>query len=397
MKIHFLSLLLVATTALASSGTDGANPATSHPERRTLLGDESSYRNQVDNSRGKQVFRVDHIGDSSVRKGLLLYDDLQRRSLLGDLLGGGDSTSIENYNDNSKHSKTMNSHGNTHTTITKIHKAKGSSETADRWNPHDFFDHRAEESILLNRRGLLWGGSATTISNVNDNSKHTKTYNSHGNKSKKITKVVTKDSSRGRRRGGDDDDDFQDSWSDKREDKEDELKANVVDTKPVSDTQSRPLYKFDHIKPQSTSAKGEPSSVEKRDTTTTLTTTTAIVEFDDNNDSETATDIKVDTDLTRRNLVTIQIVTQNTNGQTIDNSSVYPVKVIQGPQQQPRRHSKNKRPVHASNYKSRPSKHKKHSSKSSHQFSKHTKIIHATKSDQSKHKKPSHSDKIRLN
>ncbi|KAF9100809.1 hypothetical protein BGX29_006234 [Mortierella sp. GBA35] len=329
MKIHFLSLLLVATTALASSGTDGANPATSHPERRTLLGDESSYRNQVDNSRGKQVFRVDHIGDSSVRKGLLLYDDLQRRSLLGDLLGGGDSTSIENYNDNSK---------------------------------------------------------------------HTKTYNSHGNKSKKITKVVTKDSSRGRRRGGDDDDDdFQDSWFDKREDKEDEPKANVVDTKPVSDTQSRPLYKFDHIKPQSTSAKGEPSSVEKRDTTTTLTTTTAIVEFDDNNDSETATDIKVDTDLTRRNLVTIQIVTQNTNGQTIDNSSVYPVKVIQGPQQQPRRHSKNKRPVHASNYKSRPSKHKKHSSKSSHQFSKHTKIIHATKSDQSKHKKPSHSGKIRLN
>ncbi|KAF9952909.1 hypothetical protein BGZ72_005838 [Mortierella alpina] len=425
-----LAQLRAAESAPTSTPTSG-DPL----DRRTLIGDEMNYSSHVDNSRGKKVYRIDHNGDdSSTRKGLI-YDFVERRSLLGDLLGGGDRMSIENVNDNSQHRKTMNSHGNKHTTIKKIHKktrggrhrrndhhsaegisaeeffdrrdlgdqdvetkpatlerrsllgdllgsdstrienvndnslhreatkSHGNSHTSitkihqenednDEVDPFEFFDRRdlqdeTQESTALNRRGLLWGGDSTTISNVNDNSKTTKTYkshhnkdtriskakytkrsdiegdeglerrgllfggdsmvisnqndnskttktyNSHGNKYKKITTI--KDKSRRRHRRDDDDDD--ESWFKKRDDGEEE---GVRD-------QALPEKLYDQEGVAATTA----DTKEKRATTTTTT----ILQFDDDEMSEN----KVD-DLGRRNLVSIQVVTQNINGQNIDNN-----------------------------------------------------------------------------
>ncbi|KAF9106690.1 hypothetical protein BGX27_009055 [Mortierella sp. AM989] len=116
----------------------------------------------------------------------------KRRSLLGDLFGG-DSTSISNINDNSKHTQTMNHHGNKHTTITKVHKeSRGGCESSE-MSPEEFFDkrdftHISEKGIIerqdtpLARHGLLFGGNSMSISNVNDNSQHTQTMNQHSNK-----------------------------------------------------------------------------------------------------------------------------------------------------------------------------------------------------------------------
>ncbi|KAF9195968.1 hypothetical protein BGZ50_002770 [Haplosporangium sp. Z 11] len=171
-------------------------------ERRMLIEDESSYVNQVDNSRGKQVYRVDHNGDSSVRENLF-QDGFERRGLLGDLLGGGGGrTSIQNVNDNSQHSQTMNSHGNKHATITKIHKKTqehGNRRGRGSMSADRFFDRRdlteTDKSIDqdLKRRGLLdgllGGGDRTVIENVNDNSVNKQTMNSHGNSHTTITKI----------------------------------------------------------------------------------------------------------------------------------------------------------------------------------------------------------------
>ncbi|KAF9568581.1 hypothetical protein EC968_002919 [Mortierella alpina] len=398
-------------------------------DRRTLIGDEMNYSSHVDNSKGKKVYRIDHNGDdASVRKGLI-YDFIERRSLLGDLLGGGDRMSIENVNDNSQHRKTMNSHGNKHTTIKKIHKktrrgrhhrydrrdlkseevesepttlerrsllgdllgsdstrienvndnslhrdaykSHGNSHTTitkihsdnegnDEMDPYEFFDRRdledkTLESTALNRRGLLWGGDSTTISNVNDNSKTTKTYkshhnkdthiskakytkrseaeeeggedlqrrgllfggdsmvisnqndnsrttktfNSHGNKYKKITSIKDKSHRRHHRRDDDDDDgeEEEEEWFKKRDDSEEDGVKDQAMPKELHDQEGTAVNAAD--------------TKEKRATTTTTT----ILQFDD----DEMTENKVD-DLGRRNLVSIQVVTQNINGQNIDNN-----------------------------------------------------------------------------
>ncbi|KAF9146860.1 hypothetical protein BGX30_005070 [Mortierella sp. GBA39] len=228
MKIQFISLLLVASVALSrpvpfSTTTTTTNAAL---DRRTLIGDEYTVTNQVDNSRGKKTFRVDHNGDSSVHKGLIndladssrsRADDtdedfqLRRRSLLGDLFGGN-SMSINNENDNSKHTQTKNEHDNRYTTITKIHKEQNSNDDEDEddsMSPDSFFDKRSNDdeygtaSASVNRRGLF-GGDSTTINNVNDNSKHTQTMNVHNNRDTTITKLhKQQQSSRHRPRRGD--------------------------------------------------------------------------------------------------------------------------------------------------------------------------------------------------
>ncbi|KAG0281643.1 hypothetical protein BGZ95_001002 [Linnemannia exigua] len=237
MKTQFISLLLVASIALArpvpssspSPSPDPLNMAAAL-DRRTLIGNDYAISNQVDNSHGKKVFRVDHNGDSSVHKGLL-YDladpssssneddsefQFRRRSLLSDLFGG-DSMSISNENDNSKHTQTKNEHDNHYTTITKVHKEQVSNNDDDEDGDEDemsldsFFDKRNAENetpsaSALNRRGLLFGGDSTTISNVNDNSKHTQTMNIHNNRDTTITKVhkhQQPSSSRPRPRRGD--------------------------------------------------------------------------------------------------------------------------------------------------------------------------------------------------
>ncbi|KAF9966109.1 hypothetical protein BGZ70_003271 [Mortierella alpina] len=407
----------------AESAPVSTSTAEDSLDRRTLIGDEMNYSSHVDNSKGKKVYRIDHNGDdSSVRKGLI-YDFVERRSLLGDLLGGGDRMSIENVNDNSQHRQTLNSHGNKHTTIKKIHKTSrggrhhrnhrrdlegkdvetapvtlerrsllgdllgsdstrienvndnslhrestknhGNSHTSitkihsenednDELDPYEFFDRRdlpeeSHESTTLDRRGLLWGGDSTTISNVNDNSKTTKTYkshhnkdthiqkakytkrseaeaessddlerrgllfggdsmvisnqndnskttktyNSHDNKYKKITTI--KDKSHGRHRRDDDaDGEDEESWFKKRDDEEEdqallkELEAQEGTGTTTADTK------------------------EKRATTTTTT----ILQFEDDGEMS---ENKVE-DLERRNLVSIQIVTQNISGQNIDNN-----------------------------------------------------------------------------
>ncbi|KAF8935670.1 hypothetical protein BGZ47_009800 [Haplosporangium gracile] len=336
MKIYLISFFLVTTTVLASTPN--------RTERRTLIGDEFTYRTQVDNSYDKQLFRIDHNGDSSIRKKGLLYD-LQFRSLVGDLMGG-DETSIENVNDNSKYGQTKDSHSNTHTTTTTITRShKDPSPEAEQWiRQAGFFDRRVAGSLsdavvsdvkdtnkprqLLDRRGLLWGGSSTTISNVNDNSQHTKTYNSHGNRLKKITQVAStiRDSTGSHGRHGGDDD-----WFAMRAEKEKEEKGKDH----IQSQSRRALYKFDRnnkSQPQSQDQEDVGSSlIEKRAMTTLTTTTTAVVAFEEDNESKK----KVD-GIARRNLVTIQIITQNrntnTNEHSIDNSSnnnsVYPVKVI---------------------------------------------------------------------
>ncbi|KAG0279652.1 hypothetical protein BGZ95_000604 [Linnemannia exigua] len=367
MKTQLLSLLLIGTVVLADIPDTLANSphilradplAQGHPKRRTLIGSHVSYLTQVDNSDGKHVFRVDHNGDSSIRKGGLLYD-IQRRGLLNHL-AGNDETSIENINDNSSDAQAMNSQGNTHTTTTtRIHREP--SPDAERWFRQHGFINRRSDSIKdseeaprqLDRRGLLWGGSSTTISNVNDNSQHTNTFNSHGNRSKKITKVVSTNGDRGSHGHRDDgqgrDDDLADSWFDKRADE-------MLDHSQSHNR--RALYKVEHLldMPQQQPQHQEQgqgdhgsSSVDRR--ATTLTTTTAIVQFDDgNNNDDKDESKKVDT-IARRNLVTIQIVTQNTNtntnGHTIDNSrnnnNIYPVKVIHSSKDDGGNKNKNKK------------------------------------------------------
>ncbi|KAF9145638.1 hypothetical protein BGX30_007762 [Mortierella sp. GBA39] len=282
MKTHLISLLLVATAALVNSA-----PNANGSQRRTLIGDEFTYRTQ---------------GDSS--------------------------------------------HGNTHTTstttITRIHKEP--SPEAEQWIMESgLFDSHVTSSPTtivvsdikdtpeprqpLDRRGLLWGGRSTSINNANDNSQNSRTYNSRGNQSKTITKVVstTENSTGSRGRFGGDD-----SWFDMRA--EEDKNERVLDH---SQSQSRRfLYDFHpnrkpQLQPRHQGDDIGVSSVEKRGTTTLTTTTTAIVDFDD--ESKKTVD-----DIARRNLVTIQIITQNTNtnnnGHSIDTSShsnhVFPVKVI---------------------------------------------------------------------
>ncbi|KAF8945545.1 hypothetical protein BGZ47_002437 [Haplosporangium gracile] len=211
MKIQFISLLLVASVAMSRPlpSSPSSNAAL---DRRTLIGDEYAVTNQVDNSHGKKTLRVDHNGNSSVRKGFL-YDlvdpsrytvenddtvfQFRRRSLLGGLFGG-DSMSISNENDNSKHTQTKNEYDNRYTTITKIHKNQKHSNDDDEdeydMSPESFFDKRNADtttpsSASLDRRGLLLGGESTTINNVNDNSKHTQTMNVHNNRDTTITKL----------------------------------------------------------------------------------------------------------------------------------------------------------------------------------------------------------------
>ncbi|KAG0282018.1 hypothetical protein BGZ96_000910 [Linnemannia gamsii] len=290
MKIYFISLFLFlgATLALGSSGS--------------LI---------TDNSRGNQLFRLDQNGNPSIYKEGVLYD-LQRRSLVNNLLES-DEASIQNVNNNSNHGQTMRNHGNTHatttTTITRIHKEPSSE--AEQWiRQSGLFNHRTttgpftatpdvvlnsqdadEHGQLVDRRGVLRGESATTISNVND----------------------------------------------KREKKE------VMETLDPSESRiqnRRALYKFgsthmSHPQPQDQGDGIGANLIDKRAMTTTLTTTTttAIVEFEDDDKDKKK---KMVDDITRRNLVTIQIITQNTNtnnnGHSIDNSSnnnnVYPIKVI---------------------------------------------------------------------
>ncbi|KAG0254247.1 hypothetical protein BG011_005872 [Mortierella polycephala] len=178
--------------------SESAPVPNSKNEHRALIGDDSSYINQMDNSQGKQVYRVGHNGDSSVQASLF-RGRFERRGLLGNLLGGGgDRTSIQNVNDNSQHSQTMNSHGNKHTTITKVHeKAQehGDRRGRDSMSADRFFDRRdltetdKSNGQDLERRGLLGGGDRTVIENVNDNSVNKQTMNSHGNSHTTITKV----------------------------------------------------------------------------------------------------------------------------------------------------------------------------------------------------------------
>ncbi|KAF9279573.1 hypothetical protein BGZ74_002811, partial [Mortierella antarctica] len=209
MKIQAISLFLVATSALAQMNSMEQAPSpsirtTAPLDRRTLIGDEYTVTNQVDNSRGKQTFSIDHNGDSSVHKGLL-YDLVDpsssssetgsrffRRSLLGDLFGG-DRTTIENVNDNSQHRQTMNSHGNKNIRVAKTEKKYGSSKAKGFFDRRDVHMDKEEEKEQVAKRSLLgdlFGGDSTSISNVNDNSKHTQTMNSHGNKNVQITKKI---------------------------------------------------------------------------------------------------------------------------------------------------------------------------------------------------------------
>ncbi|KAF9133615.1 hypothetical protein BGW39_009343 [Mortierella sp. 14UC] len=224
MKTQFISLLLVASIALArpiplSSSSPDSNLAL---DRRTLIGDEYTFSNQVDNSQGKKIFRVGHSGDSSVHKGLpsdLIEpvtsasrnddnDDFQfrRRGLLSDMFGGN-SMDISNENDNSKHTQTKNEHDNRYTTVTKIHKEQISNDDdddEDDMSPDSFFDKRDDNTPLaLDRRGFLFGGDSTTISNVNDNSKHTQTMNIHNNRDTSISQKVHKHQSASRPHRGD--------------------------------------------------------------------------------------------------------------------------------------------------------------------------------------------------
>ncbi|KAF9160745.1 hypothetical protein DFQ26_005231 [Actinomortierella ambigua] len=230
MKLHIISLALVASVALARPIPGEA----SQLDTRTLVGDEYTVHNQVDNSVGKSTFSIDHNGDSSVRKGLL-YDIVNndqdnddrflRRSLLGDLLGS-DSTSIENINDNSKHKETVNKHHNKDISIQEIEDAERRRRHRHRhhngWDDGECFDRRSDEQHL-ERRGLLdglLGSSHTSISNVNDNSKTTKTYNSHKNTHKDIRYRNHRGDRRFRKR--DDDEEDLDEQDDEEYDEADE-------------------------------------------------------------------------------------------------------------------------------------------------------------------------------
>ncbi|KAG0244620.1 hypothetical protein BGW41_006859 [Actinomortierella wolfii] len=210
MKFYVISLALVASVALARPIPE----ETLQLDPRTLIGDEYSIRHQVDNSIGKKTISIDHNGDSSVHKGLLADlidshetngDRFLRRSLLGDLLGS-DSTTIENINDNSKHKKTINEHHNKDISIRKSHyhhhRHHRRDELEEEAEASESFDRRSDD-LPLERRGLLdglLGSSHTSISNVNDNSKTSKKYNSHRNTYKDIRHGDYRDDCRFRKR-----------------------------------------------------------------------------------------------------------------------------------------------------------------------------------------------------
>ncbi|KAF9433960.1 hypothetical protein BGZ76_008753 [Entomortierella beljakovae] len=224
MKTQFISLLFVASAALAHPINLNQMEPSSELTQRSFIGDEYSVQNQLDNSEGKRTFRIDHNGDNSVRKGLLndIVDgdenqeggfQFKRRGLLDSLFGGGSGTSINNVNDNSKNTQTLNQHGNKHIEITKIQKETGSEggKRPFEMSPNEFFDRRdlgevrtqeEENAATLSRRGLLFGGDSMSINNVDDNSRNTKTMNQHGNKDVSITKKITHQRGRGNRGNG---------------------------------------------------------------------------------------------------------------------------------------------------------------------------------------------------
>ncbi|KAF9118060.1 hypothetical protein BGW39_001504 [Mortierella sp. 14UC] len=408
MMLQLLSLLLVAMTTLAeTSSTFRTDPRTQgHHERRTLIGNQILHPAQVDNSRSKQIFRIDHCADSSIRQGGLLYD-LERRGLLSDLAGSG-KTGIENINDNTSQSQSMNSQGNTHTTtITRIHREP--YPEGEQWiRQHGLINQRSdnlkdsETPMLLDRRGLLWGGSSMIISNVNDNSHNTNTYNSHGNRSKKITKVVSTkegEGARGSRGGRGRDDDLAESWFDKHAD---EILEHSQTRRALYrvDLPSKPQPQLQH------QGQGDLTSTSINKRLRTLTTTTAIVQFDDgSNDSSSKDESKKVDAIARRHLVTIQIVTQNTNtntnGHTNDNSrnnnNVYPVKVIRsGSDSRKKKKEKGssssaRRPHPASKSKDRSkrperieTKSRDNQTKKHHRSHEHKDTLHATKSSKSR-------------
>lgn len=127
-----------------------------------------------------------------------------------------------------------------------------------------------------------------SISNVNDNSKTTKTFNSHGNKNKKVTSTHIKSVGTKHSKDQDEDED-EDDWLSKRN--------NLI-----------------------------PGS---------MTTTTVQFEQDEQEEKKVV--------LGPRNLVSIQIITQNTNGQNIDNGRIFTVKQ-QPPSRQQQHHKKKKSP-----------------------------------------------------
>ncbi|KAF9994895.1 hypothetical protein BGZ79_000320 [Entomortierella chlamydospora] len=123
--------------------------------------------------------------------------ELAQRSLLGDLFGG-DSTSISNVDDNSKHTQTMNQHGNKHITITETFKeTRGGEEFFDRRDLARVSSEEGNGNAPLARRGLLFGGDPMSISNVNDNSQRSQRMNQHGNKDLSITRKTNEESGPG--------------------------------------------------------------------------------------------------------------------------------------------------------------------------------------------------------
>jgi len=231
MKFQSLSLLLVASAALVQLQALEAAPIqlgsnNVDVDRRTLIGDETTVNNMVDNSVGKKTYRVDHNGNSEVRKGLFLdggfldkrvVSDLGtesvlqapiRRSLLG-YLAGEDNTTISNVNNNSQHTQTLNQHGNRRTHINKVNK----KQTIHRRN-------------LL---GGLIGGDSTSIENVNDNSQHKKTVNQHDNTHTTITRIHK--TSHGGHRGVDDmtPEDFFERRDDSQQEVEDTMETLNLD------------------------------------------------------------------------------------------------------------------------------------------------------------------------
>ena len=167
-------------------------------DSRGLFGGDSTTINNVnDNSKHMQTMNVHHNrditiikphkhqqssrhrpprGNTTIPKGFF-----NRRSLLSDLFGGN-SISINNVNDNSQTKKALNSHGNRNTQITKIHKTTNS--------PHRDDDNDLDsDASFFDKRGLLFGSDEMVINNENDNSQTKKTLNSHGNRHTRITRI----------------------------------------------------------------------------------------------------------------------------------------------------------------------------------------------------------------
>ncbi|KAG0002635.1 hypothetical protein BGZ80_005939 [Entomortierella chlamydospora] len=127
--------------------------------------------------------------------------ELAQRSLLGDLFGG-DSTSISNVDDNSKHTQTMNQHGNKHITITETFKeTRGGEEFFDRRDLARVSSEEGNGNAPLARRGLLFGGDPMSISNPKDEPAwkqgfvdHEKDCSSNSSSShqKKMTRTTTR-------------------------------------------------------------------------------------------------------------------------------------------------------------------------------------------------------------